>query len=474
MSTRYALVVLLIAFTGICRAQVPADGPDYEAWKLAQVQHPVPHVHPGPVHQGNGNERDGGSCPCWIDPDSTYTLALGPADDASSAAIAIPFQFNLYGSPYSTCYVNNNGNVTFQASYLSFSASGFPVSNFKMLAPFWADVDTYATTDSSATNHGQVWYKVTAHAVYVNWVDVGYYYQHWERKNSFQLIFTDGTASVVPGGNNVSFCYGEMQWTTGDASGGADGFGGIPATVGANKGDGVNYLQLGRFNRDSTNWTGPYSDTSGVAWLSERHFFFSTASANIPPIFTSIGCDTLEIEAGSSMDYPVMMIAGGPGQVITGTSQCLGIANYVETENIPGAVARIISTISPTASEVGIHPIHYTAHNDTIPVATSSYTVYVKVLDVSTGTPDLDASKALSLAPNPSNGHSTLCWPADHAPQRVEVLSVDGKVVLADVPDAGSLQMDINLTGRPEGFYVVRAIDARSARTLRLIKTSLR
>lgn len=40
-----------------------------------------------------------------------------------------------------------------------------------------------------------------------------------------------------------------MQWTTGDASDGTDGFGGTPATVGANKGDGdgVAFMGVGRY-----------------------------------------------------------------------------------------------------------------------------------------------------------------------------------------------------------------------------------
>ena len=34
---------------------------------------------------------------------------------------------------------------------------------------------------------------------------------------------------------------GEIQWTTGDADGGVNGLGGIPAQIGINKGDGVDF-----------------------------------------------------------------------------------------------------------------------------------------------------------------------------------------------------------------------------------------
>ena len=39
---------------------------------------------------------------------------------------------------------------------------------------------------------------------------------------------------------------GEMQWTTGDADGGINGLGGIPAQVGFNKGDGINFATINK------------------------------------------------------------------------------------------------------------------------------------------------------------------------------------------------------------------------------------
>lgn len=36
-------------------------------------------------------------CNCYVDPDSTYTLALGPTDDGSSGLINLPFSFCFYG-----------------------------------------------------------------------------------------------------------------------------------------------------------------------------------------------------------------------------------------------------------------------------------------------------------------------------------------------------------------------------------------
>ena len=49
---------------------------------------------------------------------------------------------------------------------------------------------------------------------------------------------TDGTRSFV------LFLYESITWTTGDASGGSGGFGGTPAQVGFNAGDGIRFATV--------------------------------------------------------------------------------------------------------------------------------------------------------------------------------------------------------------------------------------
>ena len=60
----------------------------------------------------------------------------------------------------------------------------------------------------------------------------------------------------------VSFLYadGEIQWTTGDASGGSGGLGGTPASAGFNAGDGIHFTIPGSLSDDIINIT----DTSNV------------------------------------------------------------------------------------------------------------------------------------------------------------------------------------------------------------------
>jgi hypothetical protein len=74
----------------------------------------------------------------------------------------------------------------------------------------------------------------------VNWNSVGYYDQHDDKLNNFQLILEDLSAlqDFAPGDVLITFNYGQIQWETGDASGGTDGLGGSSARVGFSNGSG--------------------------------------------------------------------------------------------------------------------------------------------------------------------------------------------------------------------------------------------
>ena len=478
MIDRYVTMMFTAGLIGSCFAQYPVGSSGYDAWKLTQVQHPEQQQQ---VLEA-GAPRGGGPapCACWLTPDSSYITIANDSmwdastwnngDDGSHGPIALPFSFQLYGQSWDTTYININGNVSFGNYMGTYSSTTFPTTGPKLIAPYWADVDLRGI----GADMNRVQYKLTPTALYVNWTNVGYYSQNTDKLNSFQLIITDGTDPAVPGGNNVSFCYGSMEWTTGNASGGMNGFGGTPATVGANRGDGVEYLQFGRFDHAGTDWDGAFGGNDGVNWLVDRHFSFSTEDENIPPIFTSIGCDTLEIEVGSSFDFPMMMIAGGVGQTISGMSQCSGIAGYVESQNTSGSTAEIISTLTPTASEIGLHTINYTAQNDAATPLVSTYTVYVKVLDATTGIHGATMASTLSIQPNPAADRATITWPEGQRPSRVEVFSLTGALVLTGTPSSSASSFELDLRSIPDGIYTVRATGATSTATVRLVRSSVR
>ena len=64
----------------------------------------------------------------------------------------------------------------------------------------------------------------------VNYIDVGYYSQHTDKTNSFQLVLIE-RADQHPGDFDIEFNYARIAWETGDASGGLGGLGGTPAAA---------------------------------------------------------------------------------------------------------------------------------------------------------------------------------------------------------------------------------------------------
>lgn len=181
----------------------------------------------------------------------------GIGDDNSTGPIDITSVFgdaglNFFGTPYKSLYINNNGSISFTSAVSQFTPSEItgepnnPIIN-PIIAPFWADVDTRGgdgTTpgdDGNSTGTNRVFYDLDAdnHVLTVTWDDVGYFNSHTGKADAFQLQiigYTDGDFAIV-------YRYEDIQWTTGDASGGSEGLGGTPARAGFSDGHG-NSLEL--------------------------------------------------------------------------------------------------------------------------------------------------------------------------------------------------------------------------------------
>ncbi len=286
---RFSLtLVMLILLGNYVFSQVNPNSPEYQSMKakglIPQPQQvtpvgPIPTIHPAAPGNRNGGPNSPLPTGLHVPLDGTFTLAMGPNDDGSTDQITCPFTFCFYGTNETSFWINNNGNVSFGGPYGTYTASGFPVGGFPMLAPFWADVDTRAGL-------GGVYFKMTATSVIVIWDSTGYFYEHGDLRNTFELIFTDGTDPVIGVGNNVAFSYATMQWTTGDASGGSGGFGGTASTVGVNKGDGIDYALVGRFDHAGTDYDGPGGANDGVGYLEGKYYTFDACQTSvviIPP-----------------------------------------------------------------------------------------------------------------------------------------------------------------------------------------------
>ena len=153
-------------------------------------------------------------------------------DDGNSGAIDISRIFEngiqIGGVTYSSIYVNNNGNITFGSGLSAFTPGVIGGNSSRdIIAPLWADVDT--RIDVPGINDGVFWdFNTTRDSVIITWSDVGYYRERTDRLNSFQLELRDRGAGNI----EIIFRYEDVEWTTGSASGGTGGLGGIVARAG--------------------------------------------------------------------------------------------------------------------------------------------------------------------------------------------------------------------------------------------------
>lgn len=178
---------------------------------------------------------------------------LPRTDDGSSTAIDITPVFgagglNFFGTAFTQLWVNNNGNITFNAASSSFTPTAINGgANNPIIAAYWADVDTRggATTASpggTSTGGNQVHYDLdTTNRVFTaTWDDVGYFNRKTNKLNAFQIQLLDETG----GDFTIILRYEAVAWTTGDFSGGSDGLGGTPARAGWSAGNGRNVFEL--------------------------------------------------------------------------------------------------------------------------------------------------------------------------------------------------------------------------------------
>jgi PKD repeat protein len=164
--------------------------------------------------------------------DGTY-----PCDGSSSCtpiAVPIGFPINFYGNTFNNVYVNNNGNVSFDAALGDYIPFALTNSGTRMIAAYFADVDTrVGNTVTFGTN------AVDGHPAFgVNWIGVGYYFENVDKLNRFQLILIN-RSDRNPGDFDIEFNYDQVQWETGDVGGGSGGLGGDSAVIGYSDGSGL-------------------------------------------------------------------------------------------------------------------------------------------------------------------------------------------------------------------------------------------
>jgi hypothetical protein len=416
----------------------------------------------------------------WSSPTTAVYGASGMNDDASSIPLNLPFSFNFYGVNYNQVYINNNGNISFNTYYSQFTANPFPDPSYNMIAPFWADIDTRDFSFNSAA----VYYKITPTAMIVKWENVGYYDLHFDLHNTFQLIITDGTDPLLPAGTNVGYCYGDMQWTTGDVTG-TGGFG-SPATVGVNQGNGVDYFQVGTFNMPNPFFDGPYNSTDGVYWLNNQGMYFDVATiGNLPPVIINNNiCDTIDVYTGDTLHsmlsydtvrFNIGMSTPEISQTVTASFSCTADTSNFHTTllfNTPTYKEYQCEFIARDLPN-GLYYVTVTATDDGSPAKTTTHTVVIRSIwdpGITTAIQEANNLPEMSMFPNPADNNITIRHNFSMATKpTLTLVNVIGQTVMTSQLTAN--EQNIDMSSLAEGLYsaTITTSDGKS-KTIRIVK----
>ncbi|MBW4567920.1 MAG: hypothetical protein KME31_07815 [Tolypothrix carrinoi HA7290-LM1] len=184
-----------------------------------------------------------------------------PNDDGSFGSYPLGFSLPFFGNTYNSFYLNNNGNISFGNPIGAYTPTSVGAqSSAPIIAPYWADVDTRGTGTVAVRTD-------IPNQVIVTWDKVGYYNQNTDKLASFQLVLRGPDYPTPANEGNVGFFYKDVQWETGDASGGTGGFGGTPAAIGF--GDGLSSVNPSELSLNG-------SQQPGISQLvSNRYFWFN-------------------------------------------------------------------------------------------------------------------------------------------------------------------------------------------------------
>jgi len=152
---------------------------------------------------------------------------VGQADgrnDDGFMSLSLGFNVTFFGTTYNSLYINNNGNVSFGAGIAAYVPDGPTGASQPIISPFFSDVDT------RNLGSGVVYYNLSSDQLIVTWDQVGYYNQHADLLDSFQLVLRSDGYTVPTGEGSIGFFYETMGWSAADltptaAAGFGDGLG---------------------------------------------------------------------------------------------------------------------------------------------------------------------------------------------------------------------------------------------------------
>jgi hypothetical protein len=156
-------------------------------------------------------------------------------DDGSTGLVPLGFTANFFGTAYTGTYINNNGNLTFDSPLAQFTPEDLTATRHVIIAPFFADVDTRV---GNVLTYGRG--TVDGHPAFgATWPGVGCFAANISVLDAFQVALVD-RSDIGPGNFDIEFNYDQIQWETGQASGGnAQCLGGNSARAGFSNGTGA-------------------------------------------------------------------------------------------------------------------------------------------------------------------------------------------------------------------------------------------
>jgi hypothetical protein len=261
-----------------------------------------------------------------------------------------------------------------------------------------------------------------------------------------------------------------MNWTTGDASDGVAGFGGSPATVGVNQGDGVNYFQVGTFDAAGTGFDGPYNGSDQVDFLDNQEVYFNLANlGNVAPlIINEYICDTIDVYTGDtlkksmtldSLVFALSVMTPEINQNVTATISC----------SVPSKFTYDLTKDTPTFKEYtctlnvkhllensssNLVYITTNASDDGLPVASSSQTIVVRVNFLEAGINDLNSNEIFSISPNPMNESISIQHTVQFSENPVlNIVDISGKNLKSE--KLTSFNQTVDVSNLNSGIYLV-------------------
>ena len=266
-----------------------------------------------------------------------------------------------------------------------------------------------------------------------------------------------------------------MNWTTGDASGGVDGFGGTPATCGVNQGNGIDYFQIGLYDAPGTAWDGPYNNNDGIGSLTNQSFIFNVCdSTNTPPIaVANYVCDTLVLCEGDTGFINAGYLSPEPNQTTSIALDTIGLQGVsILSDSIANLAGINLQVIAQPGND-GFHLLHLYATDNGNPQQTTTTFIVVSIINCGVGINDPASASQMQIAPNPSSDAITISYrsPSSSA-ANLEIRNALGQTVRKMAIEASmTFSKTISVADLPEGIYFVHLSTSRETLEQKFIKS---